>query len=161
VCLDAGDIVRIVDGAGTLVHARTGVLWITHERAREDVVLEPVQSHRIAEAGVTLVEAHRAARVVIEVPHGIAAPRRVELCFSRGSRRRPIALPGAPARSWLERTRAVLARAFLTPVHYPHVDEFAEWRAHRRRLRSSAVVDDFSPEAVRNRLLSAAPLPYY
>ena len=76
--LDRGDMLRILDGRGTQLTSASGVLWITEEGSADDNVLLPGTSHRIENAGMALVSAHRNARVVLGVSRRsiAAAPRR-------------------------------------------------------------------------------------
>jgi Protein of unknown function (DUF2917) len=158
--LCAGDLLRIVDGQGTRVRAKSGVLWITEERVSNDVVLQAGESHRIASRGTTIVEAHRAARIVIEMPVGVPRPAAIELAFPGGLSRR-FHLTGSAPRAAFERLQLALARTF-TRVSWPAPEE-AFVGERRRRVRSHARDDanDYTPEAVRDRLLRAYPYPYY
>lgn len=159
VAMDAGDLLRIVDGEGTRVVARTGILWITDEHSGQDVVLRPGESHRVRGGGVTLVEAHRAARLVIEAPHVACAPAAIEIRFANGGGRLlPLMSPGARRRveALLQALRR-LARSLLTPrVRWPVPDEPRGRRRHKRHDAS-----DFTPEAIRDRLLRSGALRYY
>ena len=92
VALDRGDVLRIKNGRGTRVHATDGVLWITEENSPDDHVLLPGGSRELALTGLAIVLAHRAGRVVVEVPAGVKPPRSVELTLDRGKRRVRIAL---------------------------------------------------------------------
>ena len=92
VALDRGDLLRIRNGRGTRVRATHGVLWITEEYSAEDHVLLPGDSLTLAQTGMAIVLAHRPARVVIEVPVGVTAPRAVELTLGLGRRGMRIAL---------------------------------------------------------------------
>ena len=92
VALDRGDVLRIKNGRGTRVRATDGVLWITEENSPDDHVLLPGGSLELAQTGLAIVLAHRAARVVVEVPAGVTPPRSVELTLGRGQRGMRIAL---------------------------------------------------------------------
>jgi hypothetical protein len=157
--LDTGDLLRIVDGAGTRIVARSGILWITDERSHEDVVLQPGQTHRIATPGVTIVEAHRPARLVVEAPHVARMPAALELVFGNGGDSRDVSLLGQRP-TWLAWLAHGLAHAWrlVAPkrLDYAPVD-------HRPRARSSSRHDaeDFTPEAVRDRLLRSSHHPYF
>lgn len=154
-CLEPGDLLRIDDGAGTTVHARSGRLWITEEGSREDIVLVPGSTHCIARHGVTLVEPCHAARAVIEVPQGVDGPARIVMTWLGREPQRATA--PSERRSWFERLRQA-ARAVL----FPHVDSlFAEPAARPSRRPGALPVpgDVLMPEAVRDRLLRASPGP--
>jgi hypothetical protein len=87
------------------VTATSGVLWITEEGSVDDVVLLEGATHRIANAGLALVLAHRTARGSLEVPAGILLPRGVEIARADG-------LPGRRVRfapDWPFSARAVAA----------------------------------------------------
>ena len=92
VALDRGDVLRIKNGRGTRVRATDGVLWITEENSPDDHVLLPGGSLELAQTGLAVVLAHRAARVVVEVPAGVTPPRAVDLTLGRGQRGVRIAL---------------------------------------------------------------------
>ena len=55
--LERGRILEIRDAAGTTVTASDGVLWITEEDSRRDVLLRTGQSFRLMRSGLALVEA--------------------------------------------------------------------------------------------------------
>ena len=82
--LDCGNVLRVRDGHATMVRALSGVLWITEERSTEDIVLLRGDVHRIENQGMTLVLAHRASRVVLEVAEGDGAPRMLEVAMRDG-----------------------------------------------------------------------------
>jgi len=58
-----GQTLKLRDGAGRTLCAREGSVWITEENSRKDVVLENVACHRIANPGLTLVQAFADASV--------------------------------------------------------------------------------------------------
>ena len=95
--LDTGSVLRIVDGRGLRVKVTSGIAWITEEGNLDDFVLLPGDSHRIANAGLTLVLAHRAARVTMAVPAGIFLPRRMDIARADGQPGRRIAFGGGVA----------------------------------------------------------------
>jgi hypothetical protein len=55
--LERGAIVEMRDAAGTTVTAQSGVVWITEEDSRGDVLLRPGQSFRLVRSGLALIEA--------------------------------------------------------------------------------------------------------
>jgi hypothetical protein len=55
--LERGAIVEMRDAAGTTVTAQAGVVWITEEDSRRDVLLRPGQSFRLVRSGLALIEA--------------------------------------------------------------------------------------------------------
>jgi len=93
ITLDDGKLMRIYDGEGMLLTPRSGVLWITEEQCANDTFLHPGETHRLARPGLTLVHAHRAASVVMELPAGTAAPRRVDFAARLGAMGRRVPFP--------------------------------------------------------------------
>ena len=61
--LARGQTLKLQDGVGSTICAREGVLWITEENSRKDVVLEPGACFRVAKPGLTLVQAFADASV--------------------------------------------------------------------------------------------------
>ncbi|HYR33612.1 MAG TPA: DUF2917 domain-containing protein [Burkholderiales bacterium] len=61
--LERGAILEMRDAAGTTVTTRDGVVWITEENSRRDVMLRPGQSYRLARSGLALVEAFTDASI--------------------------------------------------------------------------------------------------
>ena len=55
--LGQGQILRVVDGAGSSICARAGTIWITEEHQARDVVLEPGGCYRLRQGGVAIVHA--------------------------------------------------------------------------------------------------------
>jgi len=109
--LDAGNVIRIVDGAAMRLSVTSGVVWITEEGMVDDFVLLPGDSHRIGNAGLTLALAHRAAQVTMTVPSSAFLPRRVSVAPADGSRERRVAFsPDYTVR--LRVMRAAIAAAF-------------------------------------------------
>jgi hypothetical protein len=158
--LDAGDMLTVADGPGTLVHARSGSLWITDERAPGDVVLGAGQSHRIAQGGTTVVEAHRSARVVVEIPHGVRPPASISLSIFGGADR-PIPLHGTSLVGRWHTLVAAVARALTRTFTRVAWDAGVEVEPGLRRSRSRHAAEEFTPEAVRDRLQRHYPYPYY
>jgi hypothetical protein len=93
ITLDRGELLRVYDGEGMLLTPRSGVLWITEERCANDTFLQPGETHRLEKRGLTLVHAHRAASVVIGLPAGTVAPRRVDFAAALGTIGRRIPFP--------------------------------------------------------------------
>ena len=108
--LDRGDSLHIRNGRGTRVRAASGVLWITEENSPADHVLLPGDAIDLAQTGMAIVLAHRAARVVVEVPSGVRPPRAVEMALAGGGSRWRIAL-AAPTTSSSSMMGAGVARA--------------------------------------------------
>ena len=92
IALDRGNLLRILNGRGTRIRVASGVLWVTEENSPDDHVLLPGAAIDLAKKGTAIVLAHRAARVVIEVPTGVAPPRLVEMALADGERGWRIAL---------------------------------------------------------------------
>jgi len=74
VFLDHRAVLRIENGAGLLVAAHAGALWITEDSDRRDYVVTAVRSHRIERDGLAIVHALEPASVTISAPLG-SAPR--------------------------------------------------------------------------------------
>lgn len=116
--LDRGNLLRIYDGEGMRLTPASGVLWITEEQSANDTVLLPGDTHQLEMPGLALVHAHRAARVVIELPVGRVAPRRVDLAAS-GARARRVAFPSrgrAFFERWTRRIAVAMRKAFAGMV---------------------------------------------
>jgi hypothetical protein len=92
VVLERGNVLRIYDGPGTRIAVASGALWVTEENSVHDHTLLPGEAVRLAHWGKALVFAHRRARVVIEVPAGVASPDRVEVAPAEGEPGRRIVL---------------------------------------------------------------------
>ena len=92
IALDRGNLLRILNGRGTRIRVASGVLWVTEENNPEDHVLLPGAAIDLAKKGTAIALAHRTARIVIEVPDGVAPPRRVEMALADGERGQRIAL---------------------------------------------------------------------
>jgi Protein of unknown function (DUF2917) len=58
----------ILDGAGTIVHAVSGVVWITQQGDRRDVVLRAGDCFLVDRDGLTIVSALGAPATVTVVP---------------------------------------------------------------------------------------------
>jgi DUF2917 family protein len=63
--LARGGIISLRGAAGHTVHARKGTLWVTEERATDDVMLQRGQSFRLSGTGLTVVEAFSDASLTI------------------------------------------------------------------------------------------------
>jgi len=77
--LHRGELLCIYDGEGMRLTPVCGVLWITEQDGANDTVLLPGETYQIQKPGLALVQAHRSAQVVMEVPVGTPAPGRVDL----------------------------------------------------------------------------------
>jgi hypothetical protein len=99
VALDRGNLLRIRNGRGTRVRVASGVLWVTEENSPEDHKLLPGDAIDLAQTGTATVFAHRTARVVVEVPAGVTAPRAVEMALADGEPGMRIALAEPTPRS--------------------------------------------------------------
>jgi hypothetical protein len=93
ITLDRGKLLRIYDGEGMLLTPRSGVLWITEERCANDTFLQPGETLRLEKPGLTLLHAHHAASVVMELPAGTTAPRRVDFAARLGAIGRRVPFP--------------------------------------------------------------------
>jgi hypothetical protein len=72
--LDRGATLRVARPAGVVVVCLAGTLWITHDGAAEDIVLEAGERHLARNPGRMLVHAMDTARVLTIAP-GARAPR--------------------------------------------------------------------------------------
>ena len=63
--LERGQTLRVVDGAGSMICAHSGSLWITEENRPRDVVLSTGGCYRLREPGVAVVEALAQASVTL------------------------------------------------------------------------------------------------
>ena len=63
--LKKGQTLRVVDGAGSTICARSGSVWITEENATRDVVLDGGACYELREHGVAVVEALGEASVTL------------------------------------------------------------------------------------------------
>jgi hypothetical protein len=55
--LSRGQVLKIVDGAGSTIHAGQGKVWVTEESRPVDVILEAGASYRLRQPGVAVIEA--------------------------------------------------------------------------------------------------------
>ena len=157
--LRRGNVVRIENGAGTLVHVRLGIVWITEEGSRRDVFLSRGQVHRIDNGGVAILHADRDARIVLEFASG--TPDGVVVAAAAGEPGRAMPLPMRSRRATFA-SLVEAARSFghalrrwwnaareedVVPLHRPQ--RIVRWEP-----------EPFTPEAVRARILYASPFPY-
>jgi DUF2917 family protein len=63
--LARGEAVPVRDGAGHIVQAHEGRVWITEENDTQDVVLQAGESFRLARRGLAVVEAFSDASISI------------------------------------------------------------------------------------------------
>lgn len=61
-----GSLLRIEDGAGTLLHVRAGEVWITEEGSVKDHLLGAGECFLVEQAGATLVHAFRNSVVAVD-----------------------------------------------------------------------------------------------
>jgi hypothetical protein len=64
--LDSGQVVSLDDAAGIRISARYGVVWITYEDSRKDVILQTGESIVLAKDGRTVVQALQPAFVTLQ-----------------------------------------------------------------------------------------------
>jgi hypothetical protein len=57
--LGAGQVLRVLDGAGSTICAREGSVWITEENQPRDVILEAGGCYRLRRPGLAVVNALR------------------------------------------------------------------------------------------------------
>ena len=63
--LTKGQLLRVVDGAGSTICVDAGSVWITEENRPRDVVLDPGRCYRLSEPGVAVIEALGDASVTL------------------------------------------------------------------------------------------------
>ena len=63
--LARGQTLKVHDGAGRTVCADEGVVWITEENSRKDVVLEPGHCFKLHSRGLTLIQAFADASIAL------------------------------------------------------------------------------------------------
>ena len=73
VFLEHRGVLRITNGAGLLVAAHAGTLWITEEGDRRDIIVKNGRSYRIESDGLAIVNALEHAIVTVSAPLGIRA----------------------------------------------------------------------------------------
>jgi len=61
--LARGQTLKMQDAMGSTICAREGIVWITEEDSRTDVVLEPGSCYRVGRPGLTIVQAFADASV--------------------------------------------------------------------------------------------------
>ena len=77
-------VLRITHGAGLLLAAHSGALWITEDGDRRDIIVTSARSHRIESDGLTIINALEPANVTISAPLGIAAGWTIDSSSSNG-----------------------------------------------------------------------------
>jgi quercetin dioxygenase-like cupin family protein len=77
--LEAQAVLPLHEASGTRVTCLEGVLWITQDNDRNDIILEAGQSFTIGAGADALVQALRASRMAVAAP---------------GPARQPLARPG-------------------------------------------------------------------
>ena len=135
--LDRGNLLRIYDAEGMRLTPASGVLWITEDQSANDTILLPGDTHQLERPGLTLVHAHRAARVVMELPVGKTPPRRVDFALASGARGRLVAFPTrgrAFFERWTRRIAVVIRKAFAGMVGDRNN---RMWRAGHRSSRGN------------------------
>ena len=55
--LKRGQMLKVVDGAGSTVCAQNAAVWITEENRPRDIVVEPGNCYRLSQRGVAVIEA--------------------------------------------------------------------------------------------------------
>jgi Protein of unknown function (DUF2917) len=129
--LERNQLLRILQGQGTRVTARSGMLWLSEEGSLDDRVLVRGDSITLDHAGKALVFAVRPSRVVVEIPDGVPAPRALEVARADGQPGRRIdlrALETAPG----GRLVAVAASFFLRSL-----DALCSLLLHPRSFRDT------------------------
>lgn len=61
--LARGQTLKVHDGAGSVICARAGSVWVTEENSRKDVVLEDGACFRLQGRGLALIQAFTEASV--------------------------------------------------------------------------------------------------
>jgi hypothetical protein len=55
--LQRGQVLRVMDGAGSTIRTGRGTVWVTEENRPCDVILEAGASYRLRESGVAVIQA--------------------------------------------------------------------------------------------------------
>jgi hypothetical protein len=55
--LHRGQVLRVMDGAGSTIRSGRGTVWVTEENHPCDVILEAGASYRLRESGVAVIQA--------------------------------------------------------------------------------------------------------
>jgi hypothetical protein len=55
--LHRGQVLKVVDGAGSTIRTGRGTVWVTEENRPSDVILEAGASYRLRESGVAVIQA--------------------------------------------------------------------------------------------------------
>ncbi|HXZ47700.1 MAG TPA: DUF2917 domain-containing protein [Usitatibacter sp.] len=63
--MSEGQVVTLVDAAGTRIAARRGTVWITEEGGRDDHILAAGEALVVGRAGRTVVQALAPSRIAI------------------------------------------------------------------------------------------------
>jgi hypothetical protein len=79
-------LVRIARGAGLLVSAHTGTLWITQQGKRDDIVLTAGQWHRLEGDALVIASALQAGILTISAPLAAAARWKIQRVSAAGMR---------------------------------------------------------------------------
>jgi hypothetical protein len=61
--LGRGQTLKVHDGAGSTICANEGIVWITEENGRSDVLLEAGQCFRLQKPGIAVLQAFDDASV--------------------------------------------------------------------------------------------------
>ena len=93
--LAAGETLRLVDPHAVYVHVAQGRVWITEERAVDDVVLREAEGFRLTRPGAAVVEALAPAVLVLTSPRatGFARAMATTERARLPAQRRPCAAP--------------------------------------------------------------------
>ena len=63
-----GGILRIQDGAGSVLHVQSGALWVTQEGDGRDYYLGEGSTFKLSSDGLALAQATRASNVSLSAP---------------------------------------------------------------------------------------------
>jgi hypothetical protein len=64
--LNRGQVLKIVDGVGSTIHAGEGTVWVTEEDRPCDVILEAGASYRLRRPGVAVIQALSRASLSVD-----------------------------------------------------------------------------------------------
>ena len=64
--MEAGQVLSLHDAAGTRILARTGIVWVTYEDSRSDLILQPGEAIVVAKGGRTVLQALQPACVALQ-----------------------------------------------------------------------------------------------
>jgi len=114
-----GDLARIEDGKGVVLHVWHGQLWITQERDRLDYFIKAGERFQLDRAGVTVIYAMRRSAFTVTAPVPAYYAKRITLALPGPSLPRVFYDRSQEDGGWLEAARYRLSQrigAALAPI---------------------------------------------